>query len=63
LHCGYSLNADLNASFNLAKHNSMSDCVLVPVTAPNVSGDDAKAPFCELRQSLETNSQKPYTLV
>ncbi|MEK6861135.1 MAG: RNA-guided endonuclease TnpB family protein, partial [Nanoarchaeota archaeon] len=28
IHCGYSLNADLNVSFNLAKHNSMPDCVL-----------------------------------
>ena len=26
-HCGYSLNADLNASFNLAKHHSISDGV------------------------------------
>ncbi|MEK6861418.1 MAG: RNA-guided endonuclease TnpB family protein [Nanoarchaeota archaeon] len=35
-HCGYSLNADLNASFNLAKHHSISDGVLVPVTVPDI---------------------------
>lgn len=35
-HCGYSLNADLNASFNLAKHHSIADGVLVAVTQPNI---------------------------
>ena len=35
-HCGYTLNADLNASFNLAKHNSMSDCVSAAVTQPHI---------------------------
>ncbi|MAG52775.1 MAG: hypothetical protein CMH62_02320 [Nanoarchaeota archaeon] len=36
LHCGYSLNADLNASFNLAKHHSIADDVSVPVTVPDI---------------------------
>ena len=43
IHCGYSLNADLNASYNLAKHNSMSDCVLADVNQPCISSDDSKA--------------------
>lgn len=42
LHCGYSLNADLNASYNLAKHHSMADCVSVPVTAPDIQADEHK---------------------
>lgn len=62
-HCGYSLNADLNASFNLAKHDSNADRVLASVTKPIVSSDDAEAPFGELRQSSGANSQKPHTLV
>ncbi|MBS3095106.1 transposase [Candidatus Woesearchaeota archaeon] len=33
-HCGFSLNADLNASYNLAKHNSMTNCVLADVNQP-----------------------------
>lgn len=41
-HCGYSLNADLNASYNLAKHHSKSDGVSGSVTAPNIQGDDVK---------------------
>ncbi|MDP1694979.1 MAG: transposase [Candidatus Woesearchaeota archaeon] len=41
--CGYSLNADLNASINLAKRGSMSDSVLVAVNQPYISGDDSKA--------------------
>ncbi|MFC1768787.1 RNA-guided endonuclease InsQ/TnpB family protein [Nanoarchaeota archaeon] len=41
-HCGYSLNADLNASFNLAKYHSMSDDVSVAVTQPNIQSDDVK---------------------
>jgi len=28
------LNADLNASYNLAKHNSMTNCVLADVNQP-----------------------------
>ena len=35
-HCGYSLNADLNASFNLAKHHSIADGVSVVVTQPYI---------------------------
>ena len=42
LHCGYSLNADLNASFNLAKHHSISDGVLVPVTVPDIQAYEHK---------------------
>ena len=42
-HCGYSLNADLNASFNLAKHHSISDGVSVDVNQPRIPSDDAKA--------------------
>jgi putative transposase len=49
-HCGYSLNADLNASFNLAKRDSMSDCVSVDVNQPNIPSDDSKA-IEELRMS------------
>ena len=41
-HCGYSLNADLNASFNLAKHHSMSDGVSVAVTQPYSRSDEVK---------------------
>jgi len=42
-HCGFSLNADLNASYNLAKHNSMPDCVLADVNQPHSQSDEAKA--------------------
>ncbi|MAF50475.1 MAG: hypothetical protein CMH64_00115 [Nanoarchaeota archaeon] len=38
-HCGYSLNADLNASFNLAKHTSISDCVSAEVIPPFLTCD------------------------
>ena len=41
-HCGYSLNADLNASFNLAKHHSKADGVSAFVTKPYIQSDDAK---------------------
>jgi len=41
-HCGYSLNSDLNASYNLAKHHSKSDGVLASVTKPHIQGDDVK---------------------
>jgi len=37
------LNADLNASYNLAKHNSMTNCVLVDVNQPHSRSDEAKA--------------------
>ena len=51
-HCGYSLNADLNASVNLAKHPSISKDVSADVNQPYIPSDDAKA-SCddELRQS------------
>jgi len=42
-HCDYTLNADLNASFNLAKHHSMSDGVSVDVIQPYSRSVDAKA--------------------
>lgn len=41
-HCGYSLNADLNASFNLAKHHSIADGVSVAVTQPHVQSYEHK---------------------
>src|SRR3989344_8197347 len=42
IHCDYSLNADLNASFNLAKHNSISDCVSADVNQPHLICDEAE---------------------
>ena len=42
LHCGYSLNADLNASFNLAKHSSIRENVLVAVTQPYIQTREHK---------------------
>ena len=62
LNCGYSLNADLNASYNLAKHHSISDGVLGSVNNPHVSNDDAKAKKLELKLSLGT-SKKCYSLL
>lgn len=41
-HCGYSLNADLNASRNLAKHDSISDCVSAAVNQPRIPDDESK---------------------
>lgn len=40
--CKYSLNADLNASYNLAKYHSMTDGVLGSVTNPYIQMDDFK---------------------
>jgi len=37
------LNADLNASYNFAKHHSMPDCVSVDVNQPHSRSDEAKA--------------------
>ncbi|MBS3095786.1 transposase [Candidatus Woesearchaeota archaeon] len=42
-HCGFSLNADLNASYNFAKHHSMPDCVSADVNQPHSRSDEAKA--------------------
>ena len=42
LHCNYSLNADLNASYNLAKHHSIADGVSGVVTHPYIQMDDFK---------------------
>lgn len=44
-HCGYSLNADLNASRNLGKHDSMSDRVSAVVNQPCIPDDDSKTIF------------------
>lgn len=41
-HCGYSLNADLNASRNLAKHDSMPDRVSAAVNQPSIPDDESK---------------------
>tara|TARA_Y100000031_G_scaffold78125_1_gene86097 strand:+ start:3966 stop:5114 length:1149 start_codon:yes stop_codon:yes gene_type:complete len=46
-HCGYSLNADLNASYNLAKQHSNTDVVSASVTKPHIQTD-------ELEGSLRT---------
>jgi len=55
-HCGYSLNSDLNASYNLAKHHSISGGVSVPVTVPNIQGDDTKGTFCATAVELMDKS-------
>ena len=50
-HCSYSLNADLNASYNLAKHHSKSDGVSASVTMPYIQADEHKvsiATECEV---------------
>jgi len=66
-HCGYSLNADLNASFNLAKHHSISDGVSVAVTQPNIRVDEHKGSSrtfaCETMDNDDNKSVKPHTLV
>ena len=51
LHCGHSLNADLNASYNLAKHTSMSECVLAVVNQQHIHNDESKAGVPELRMN------------
>jgi IS605 OrfB family transposase len=55
-HCGYSLNADLNASFNLAKHHSNADGVSAAVNQPYIPNDDAKASIDELKLSSGINN-------
>jgi len=62
LHCGFSLNSDLNASRNIARRYICGLLGWAPVTEPNVSGVDAEASCDELRQSLGTTFQKPYAL-
>jgi putative transposase len=52
LHCDYSLNADLNASFNLAKHHSIPDGVSGVVNHPYLTHDDAEASSDEPKQSV-----------
>jgi len=65
-HCNYSLNADLNASFNLAKHHSISDGVSVHVTVPDIRHDERKGSLraieCECMDN-QTKNIKPLTLV
>ena len=51
-HCGYSLNADLNVSQNLAKHHSKADGVLASVTKPHIQSDDVKGTFCATETEL-----------
>lgn len=41
-HCSYSLNSDLNASYNLAKHHSIADGVSVVVNQPHIQSNDVK---------------------
>ena len=55
-HCGYSLNADLNASYNLAKHHSKADGVSAAVTQPYIQSDDAKGTFCATAAELMDKS-------
>jgi len=55
-HCGYSLNADLNASYNLAKHHSKTDGVSGLVTAPNIQGDEHKGTPCAIACELMDKS-------
>jgi IS605 OrfB family transposase len=62
LHCGFSLNSDLNASRNIARRYICGLLGLAPVTEPNVSSADAEASCDEMRQSLGTTFQKPYAL-
>jgi IS605 OrfB family transposase len=52
-HCGFTLDADLNASRNLAKRY-MRNISKVAVNQPYVTSDDAEACY-ELRQSLVTS--------
>ena len=64
-HCGYSLNSDLNASQNLAKHHSNADGVSASVTKPHIQSDEVKGTFCatELMDNDNNKSVKPHTLV
>ncbi|MBU1204926.1 MAG: transposase [Nanoarchaeota archaeon] len=57
-HCGYSLNADLNASFNLAKHHSNADGVSVPVTVPDIRVDEHKGSLRTI--ACETMDKSPH---
>jgi len=58
LHCGYSLNADLNASFNLAKHHNTLDGVSASVTMPHIQSDDVKGTSCATATELMDNQSK-----
>jgi len=54
-HCNYSLNADLNASFNLAKHHSKSDDVMVAITQPNSLNYDVKGTIGAIATEFRAN--------
>jgi transposase len=56
LHCGYSLNSDLNASQNLAKHHSTSDDVSAIVTLPHIQMDDFKGPIRAIANDIMDKS-------
>src|SRR3989344_2559554 len=56
-HCGFSLNADLNASYNLAKHHSMPDGVSADVNQPHSRSDEAKA-ITGTEAELMANAQR-----
>ncbi|MBU2639979.1 MAG: transposase [Nanoarchaeota archaeon] len=62
VHCEYSLNSDLNASFNLAKHSSICESVSVPVTEPYIPNDDSKAIFCGNADEFRDNFPESPTL-
>jgi len=55
-HCGYSLNSDLNASYNLAKHPSKADDVLGSVITPYVQSDDVTGTICATATELMDKS-------
>ncbi len=57
-HCGYSLNADLNASFNLAKHHSKSDGVSASVTKPHIQSYDVKGSLRAIATELMDKSPR-----
>ena len=57
-HCSYSLNADLNASYNLAKHHSTADDVLGAVTHPHIQADEHKASSSGI--AYEAMDKSPY---
>jgi putative transposase len=55
IHCGFTIDADLNASRNLA-NSYMETNGKAPVNEPIVANDDTKASNDDLRLSLATNS-------
>ena len=64
LHCNYSLNSDLNASFNLAKHPAICKGVSASVTEPYIPNCDTETIFgteVEFRDN-QHKSVKPHAL-